>query len=94
MRTYPNPDPSDHTVVTMSMPHHMIYAPNLTDRDIGGAPPPGPYPFIFEQGPQGYMILLLGEEEKAKVVADSKQLLADLCAYRSSLCLNSAARQH
>jgi hypothetical protein len=94
MRTYPNPDASDHNVMTMSMPHHMIYAPNLTDRDIGGAPPPSPYPFIFEQGPQGYMILLLGEQEKAKVVADSKQLLADLCAYRSFLCLNPGPPQH
>jgi hypothetical protein len=90
MRTYPNPDLADNTVLTMSMPHHMIYAPNLTDKDIGGAPPPSPYPFIFEQGPQGYMILLLGEKEKAKVLEGSKGLMADLCSYRDFLCLNDA----
>lgn len=87
MRTYPSPDPADKTVMTMSMPHHMIYAPNLTDKDIGGTSPPTPYPFIFEQGPQGYMILLLGAQEKAQVVEDSKGLLADLCKYRQILCL-------
>jgi hypothetical protein len=90
MRSYPNPDLKDNRVTTMSMPHHMIYAPNLTDADIGGAPPPSPYPFIFEQGPQGYMILLLGESEKARVLSDSKELLADLCAYRKVLCLSAS----
>jgi len=33
------------------------------------------------------MILLLGEAEKAKVAADAKELISDLCAYRSFLCL-------
>jgi hypothetical protein len=93
MRTYPNPDLADNSVVTMSMPHHMIYAPNLTDKDIGGAPPPSPYPFIFEQGPQGYMILLLGEQEKAKLLGESKGLLADLCAYQRVLCLNDGSHR-
>jgi hypothetical protein len=93
MRTYPNPDLHDNTLMTMSMPHHMIYAPNLTDKDIGGAPPPSPYPFIFEQGPQGYMILLLGEMEKAKVLEDSKGLLADLCSYQKVLCLNDGSHR-
>lgn len=93
MRTYPNPDLHDNTVMTMSMPHHMIYAPNLTDEDIGGAPPPSPYPFIFEQGPQGYMILLLGEQEKGKIIADSKGLLGDLCSYRKFLCLDDSSHK-
>lgn len=93
MRTYPNPSLADNSVVTMSMPHHMIYAPNLTDKDIGGAPPPSLYPFIFEQGPQGYMILLLGEKEKAKVLEDSKVLLADLCSYQKVLCLNGGSHR-
>ena len=86
MRTYPNPDFSDKTVVTMSMPHIMYYAPNLTDADIGGVPPQSPYPFIFEQGPQGYMIQLIGETERKQIVADNAGLLSELCAYRSYLC--------
>jgi hypothetical protein len=53
-----------------------------------GGRPPSPYPFIFEQGPQGYMILLLGEKERAKVLEGSKGLMADLCSYRDFLCLN------
>ena len=87
MRTYPNPDPSDKTVATFSMPHFMFYAPNLTNRDIGGAAPPSPYPFIFEQGPHGYAILMVGESERAKIAGASKDLLKDLCAYRAFLCL-------
>ncbi len=35
--------------------------------------------------------LELGEQEKATVVAASKQLLTDLCAHRSFLCLSAAA---
>jgi hypothetical protein len=48
MRTYPNPDITDKTVATYTAPHHMIYAPNVTDADIGGATPPSPHPFVFE----------------------------------------------
>jgi hypothetical protein len=92
VRTYPNPDVKDKTVMTFSMPHHMIYAPNVTDRDIGGAPPPSPHPFVFEPGPQGYMILMLGAQETAKVVEDSKDLLKALCTYREVLCLPNDQR--
>ena len=90
MRTYPSPDVSDRTLNTWSMPHFMIYAPNVTDKDIGGARPPSQFPFIFEQGPQGYMIFMLGQQEAQKLVSDSKNLLSDLCAYRSVLCLGRA----
>jgi len=87
MRTYPNPNPADKTVVTMSMPHVMYYAPGVSQKDIGAAPPPSPYPFILDEGPHGYMIQLIGATETAKILADQHSLLADLCAYRSSLCL-------
>ena len=93
MRTYPNPNVMDKTVMTWTMPHHMIYAPNITDRDIGAAPPPNPHPFVFEAGPQGSMILLLGAQETAKVVEQSSGLLKALCAYRDVLCL-PANQQH
>src|SRR5215469_7412661 len=78
------------TVNTWIMPHFMIYAPNVTDKDIGGARPPSQFPFIFEQGPQGYMIFMLGQQEVQKLVSDSKNLLSDLYAYRSVLCLGRA----
>jgi hypothetical protein len=92
MRAYVSP--IDSTVVTMSLPHHMFYAPNLTDKDIGGAPPPSPYPFIFDQGPHGYITLLVGAAESASIVAASQDLLKDLCAFRSVLCLSGGAMSH
>ena len=88
MRTYPNADVKDKAVMTWTMPHHMIYAPNITDRDIGAAPPPNPHPFVFEAGPQGYMILMLGGQETAKIVQESGGLLKALCAYRDVLCFS------
>lgn len=94
MRTYPTQDLADRTVVTMSMPHLMFYAAGLTDADIGGAPPPSPYPFIFEQGPHGYMIVLVGQAEREGILRDEARLVADLCAYRSLLCLPGTPAPH
>lgn len=86
--------PPDMKLHTMSMPHLMFYAPNITNEDIGAVPDlsvPSSllYPFIDKQGnaDQSYMIQLIGEAEKAKIMADEKTLLADLCAYRDVLCL-------
>lgn len=86
--------PPDMKVHTMAMPHLMFYAPNVTNEDIGAVPDltvPSSlaYPFIDKQGnaEQSYMIQLIGEAEKAKIMADEKTLLADLCAYRDVLCL-------
>ena len=90
--------PPDMKVHTMSMPHLMFYAPNLMNEDIGAGPDLSVhssllYPFIDKQGnaEQTYMIQLIGEAEKAKIVADEKALLDDLCAYRSVLCLSHKA---
>jgi hypothetical protein len=86
--------PPDMKVHTMPMPHVMFYAPNITNEDIGAVPNLSIhssllYPFIDKQGiaEQSYMIQLVGEAEKAKILADEKTLLDDLCAYRDVLCL-------
>ena len=86
--------PPDMKVHTMPMPHLMFYAPSITNEDIGAVPNlsvPSSlrYPFIDKQGnaEQSYMIQLVGEAEKARILADEKSLLADLCAYRDVLCL-------
>lgn len=86
--------PPDMKIHTMLMPHLMFYAPNVTNEDIGAVPDLGVpsslvYPFIDRQGiaEQSYMIQLIGEAEKAKIVADEKALLDDLCAYREVLCI-------
>jgi hypothetical protein len=91
MRTVGPPDMQIHT---MPMPHLMFYAPNMTNEDIGAVPDLSIhssllYPFIDSQGnaEQSYMIQLIGEAEKAKIMADEKTLLDDLCAYHDVLCL-------
>jgi hypothetical protein len=72
----------------------MFYAPNITNEDIGAVPNlslPSSllYPFIDKQGiaEQSYVIQLIGEAEKAKIMADERTLVGDLCAYREFLCL-------
>lgn len=91
MRTVGPPDMKVHT---MAMPHLMFYAPGITNEDIGAVPDLSDpssllHPFIDRQGnaEQSYMIQLVGEAEKARILADEKDLLHDLCAYRDVLCL-------
>ena len=79
----------------MAMPHLMFYAPNLTNEDIGAVPSLSDhasllYPFVDKQGiaEHTYMIQLIGEAEKAKILADEKPLVDELCAYRALLCLS------
>jgi hypothetical protein len=88
--------PPDMKVHTMAMPHLMFYAPYLTNEDIGAAPDLRDqasllYPFIDkhteDNAEQSYMIQLIGEAEKAKILADEKPLVDELCAYRDILCL-------
>jgi len=72
----------------MNMPHYMFYAPNLTSKDFGGGPPMSPYPYLTNAGPHGYMIVNVGETEKAQINRESQDLIKDLCAYRANLCLD------
>jgi hypothetical protein len=90
MRSYMSLDPKDKdSVMTMSMPHLMYYAPNISDADVKGmpCPPCAPYPFVFESGPHGYIIQRLGDAEAAAIVAAESSLVKELCSYRSALCL-------
>lgn len=86
--------PPDMQVHTMTMPHLMFYAPNITNENIGAKPnlldPESlRIPFIDKQGisQQSYMIQMIGEAEKVKIVANEKELITTLCAYRDVLCL-------
>jgi len=93
MRSYPAPDATE--VMTMALPHYMFYAPNVKNADVGGKPG-SPYPFILPQGPGPHdvIILLAGETERTKILADSSDLLHDLCSYRKYLCLNAGSPEH
>lgn len=91
--------PPDMKVHTMAMPHLMFYAPHITNEDIGAVPDLNDYssllyPFIDKQGnaEQSYMIQLIGQAEKAKILSDEKALVDDLCAYRDVLCLRNGSR--
>jgi hypothetical protein len=92
MRTVGPPDMNVHT---MAMPHLMFYAPYITNEDIGAVPDLSVhssllYPFIDKQGnaEQSYVIQLIGEAEKARILADERALVDELCAYREILCLH------
>ncbi|AWM87626.1 hypothetical protein [Microvirga sp. 17 mud 1-3] len=94
MRTVGPPEMKVHT---MPMPHFMVYAPGVTNEDIGAAPDLGApssllLPFIDRQGvaEHSYIILLVGEAERARILADEKVLMDDLCAYREVLCLEKS----
>ena len=80
--------------MTMNMPHYMFYAPNLKDADIGGNGFSKEYPFVLSmsRGRDDYIIMLAGEAEKEKILAGSKELLAELCSYRNYLCTTAATR--
>lgn len=80
--------------VTMNMPHYMFYAPGVKDEDVGGHGFDKQYPFVLgmSSGRDDYIILLVGEAEKSKILEDSKQLLDDLCSYRNYLCTTAETR--
>ena len=79
--------------IPMNMPHVMFFAPNLTSRDIGAGPVMGPYPYLIGSGPMAYIIVNVGETEKARINRESQELLRDACAYRSFLCLRGKASE-
>jgi hypothetical protein len=87
MRSYPAPNATD--VMTMTLPHYMFYAPNVKNTDIGGEPG-SQYPFVLPQGPGPHdvIILLVGETEKAQILAESADLVKELCMYRKYLCFD------
>jgi hypothetical protein len=91
MRTFGDSKVAD--PFTMNMPHYMFYAPNVKNADIGGKPF-SEYPFILSMSPgrDDVIILFAGEAEKAKILLESKDLLAELCSYRTFLCTNEKTR--
>jgi len=68
------------------MPHYMFYAPNLTSKDVGGGPIMGQYPYLVNPGPQAYVIVNVGETEKAQINHNEQLLWQDRCKYRQFFC--------
>jgi hypothetical protein len=54
----------------------MFYGPNLTDNDIGGAR--GAFVFMNRVGPDGMMIVPVGQKERDAIVSDAQSLIAQV----------------
>jgi hypothetical protein len=81
MRTY---DGASSHVVTMELPHHMFYAPYLTNADLGTDPNAGALILLGDgKSPHQFMIIAAGATEKAKILEEHKELMKRLVAYRS-----------
>jgi hypothetical protein len=61
---------------TPSNPHLMFYGPDLTDGDIGGAR--GAFVFMNRVGPDGMMIVPVGQKEREAILGESQTLIAQL----------------
>jgi hypothetical protein len=100
MRNYKG-NPGENEVITMTGPHYMFYAPYLQSTDIGSYPKPeNRGPFIVNngdawlgkgKGPYGYIIMLAGSAETAKILADNHELLDRLAAYKAYIKVGSHA---
>jgi hypothetical protein len=58
---------------TTSNPHLMFYGPNLTDTDIGGGR--DAFVFINRLGPDGMMIVPVGQKEREAIASDAQSLI-------------------
>ena len=83
--------PNSKETRTVNMPHFMFYAPNLTSKDIGGGPLMGRYPYLVNPGPHAYMIVNVGETEKAQINGEESDLLKEVCAYQSDFCMDGVS---
>ena len=61
---------------TTPNPHLMFYGPNLTDTDVGGAR--GAFVFINRVGPDGMMIVPVGQKEREAIVSDAHSLITQV----------------
>ena len=95
--------PGDRTVMTMSMPHYMFYAPYVSNADLGTDPNSGTGPVVLSsgntvlgkgKGPEGYIIMAANPTEAAKIMADGQGLLKRLAAYSPYLKLDAMAMHH
>jgi len=93
--------PGTKEIVNMIMPHYMLYAPNVDNADIGGTF--GTHdPFVIgDDGTLGkghaifnYIILPVGEMEKARIIDENKDLLRRLAEYKPYLKVEPGASHH
>lgn len=102
MRVYTG-KPGDNTVMTVSMPHYMFYAPYILNSDCGTDPNSDGGPFVNNagntvlgngKGPEGYIIMAANTGETTKIMTDAQALLKRLAAYRPYLKLDGGMMHH
>lgn len=102
MRVYTG-KPGDSTVMTMSMPHYMFYAPYVSESDIGTNNESDKGPFLINpgntvlgagKGPYGFVVMAANEELTAKIRKEGNQLLQRLAAYSPYFKLGAVAMHH
>jgi hypothetical protein len=107
LRTYTNPDQGEGAITT-NVPHVMYFAPNLSNKDIGGVNPtaeefsyltqhrhwPGAmYPFVILEGPHGYTVQFLGATEREALNQQYQEMLTRLCSIKDVWCLPNERAQ-
>jgi hypothetical protein len=93
MRTYDDPEQSP-TISTISHPHVMYFAPNVSGKDIGSGEPGGMYPHIIMPGPHGLIVQALDTKEKATIHKRHAVLTQKLCKLKQAWCLPQQHRGH
>ncbi len=93
LRTYWNPE-ENNTAATMNYPHVMYYAPNVSDKDIGGGKRGGMYPFVIMPGPHGYIIQPIDLTERAAINKEYDEMLERLCKIKEEWCLPNGKDQY
>lgn len=101
LRTFSNPD-QDESVMTTNVPHVMYFAPNVSNRDVGGSMPTAEefrylaehrhwggarYPFVILTGPYGYTVQFLGTTEREALNRQYDEMLTRLCRINDLWCL-------
>lgn len=98
MRTYPGKK----VIVNIQGPHYMFYAPYMTNADIGGLPN-SQHPVLVNpteqvlgngKSPYNFIIISVGEMEKAKIIEENKDLLDRLIAFKSYYKVESMEKHH
>lgn len=96
-------NPGVETVMTMSMPHFMFYAPYVTEANAGLVPNSQVEPWLVNpgntvlgdgKGPFGFLIMAANPDATAKILADSKELLKRLADYSPYFKMDASAMNH
>jgi len=85
LRAYRDGGETD-AVGTFIYPHYMVYAPNITNADIGGGNG-NSQPFVTEPGPHGYVVIPAGAREREAILEAHAEMLDRLCDLSADWCV-------